>query len=379
MNKDMEFDQYIQMYQSARQLEKSDPDKALDIYFEILYKFTPLGTVYYKRPCILLEKQKRYDEAIEICSRAIEAIENKLFNASSDEFKHRLNRLINKRENTSFKVKQSSKLNKPEEIKSVSELAPKTHVSFPDNYISVSFGKSTSKNFAAALQLAKMSPQYIENTIEDNPVYQGVYDVSIPEQYLQFIQLYELVSNWKSCFVTMNGKLMDRKIIGGLNYCYGDRCRSGSSRFCYGASIATENPFGCHRLQISNFNSPWWGFGYFSSRNIWIVDKESIKDRIKLYSKSYSMCPAFSYDTVFKALEDLPNKIDLTKNKEWVHSYGGIQPRDSTSSNVKVDINGDNNDYNNTFNTGRVTRNTAQKSGCLIPIIILVIFILIII
>ena len=87
-------------------------------------------------------------------------------------------------------------------------------------HVSISFGKSTSQNFSKALAMAKNAPQYIESTDEKgNPIYQATYG---PDEYLKFIALYELVSNWKSSFVFMNGEMVDRKIVGGLNYCYGD-------------------------------------------------------------------------------------------------------------------------------------------------------------
>lgn len=69
---------------------------AYKTYFKILSQYNPKGTAYYERPCIILEKQKRYDEAINICQRVIKAIKNNEFNASIEEFEHRLNRLIKK-------------------------------------------------------------------------------------------------------------------------------------------------------------------------------------------------------------------------------------------------------------------------------------------
>lgn len=58
------------------------------------------------------------------------------------------------------------------------------------------------------------------------------------------------------------------EIVGGLNYCYGDFCRNGRLNFCFGASEYTENPFGCHRLQISATNNPWYSFSAKKEINI---------------------------------------------------------------------------------------------------------------
>lgn len=47
---------------------------------------------------LILEKLSRFEEAISICDRAIDAINNKLFNADAEEFIKRRNRLEKKLE-----------------------------------------------------------------------------------------------------------------------------------------------------------------------------------------------------------------------------------------------------------------------------------------
>lgn len=180
-------------------------------------------------------------------------------------------------------------------------------VKFPDWYISISFGKSTSDNYLKALSLAKAAPQYLEQTDEGKILHQAIYS-SKPKEYLAFIMLYELVCSWKSSFVMINGQLIDRKIIGQLNYCYGDRCRSGNLKFCFGASYMTDNPFGCHRLQISACNNPWWSF-YRQVGRKWILDKDSIIQKINSYANIYCLCPAFNYNNIIKELNKLPSAL----------------------------------------------------------------------
>jgi hypothetical protein len=207
----------------------------------------------------------------------------------------------------------------------------------PDWHISISFGKSNSKNFPQAVALAKMAPQYFEQTVDKNILHQAVYSDQ-PDQYLQFIKLYELIQNWKSCFVVINGQLVDRKIVGGLNYCYGDKCRSGNPSFCYGASMFTENPFGCHRLQASAWNNPWWSFGIFDTQGIWHVDKNAILERITEYSQPYRLCPAFSWEKALDGLKKLPNTINPKRNPEWVASGSGIMPKSRTEPVVAASL-----------------------------------------
>ena len=107
--------------------------------------------------------------------------------------------------------------------------------------IAVSFGKSSSANFDRALYLAQHADRYEKTIFNGKEVYQAFFH-SEPQSFLAFVRLYELVGNWKSASVTINGEFADRKIVSGLNYCYGDRCRSGRSDFCYGASYMTKKP-----------------------------------------------------------------------------------------------------------------------------------------
>lgn len=185
--------------------------------------------------------------------------------------------------------------------------------------ISVSFGKSTSSNFDRALYLAKNAKRYEETEYNGKKIYQAFFS-SKPKSYLEFIKLYELVSGWKSTSVMINGEMVDRKIISGLNWCYGDRCRTGKTNFCYGASEMTDNPFGCHRLQISRCNHPWWQFTNYNGVN-YTVDKKAILERATDYSTAYRLCPAFNWEKIVRAIEELPDTIDSIESYELDGSF----------------------------------------------------------
>lgn len=177
----------------------------------------------------------------------------------------------------------------------------------PDWYISISFGKSTSISYDKAVALAKASPQYHEQVDNGNILHQAIYSSSKTD-FLKYIMLYELVGNWKSTFVMINGSLIDRKIIGKLNYCYGDKCRTGKKDFCFGASYMTANPFGCHRLQISEMNNPWWSY-YQKCGNKWVLDRQELKDRIDSFAEIYKLCPAFNYTNIMNSYNKLPDVV----------------------------------------------------------------------
>jgi len=216
-----------------------------------------------------------------------------------------------------------------------------SNIKYPDWYISISFGKSSSQNYPQAVALARMAVYYFENDVEGNILHQAIYS-SESNEYLKFIKLYELVSNWKSCFIVINGEFVDRKIISGINYCYGDKCRSGNPEFCYGASLFTENPFGCHRFQTSAYNNPWWSYGEFDTKEVWHVDKEAILDRLKEYSQPYRLCPSFLWDRAIEGLKSLPNTIDVNKNQDWVKVGNRIVSKskiESLTYRIEIDLN----------------------------------------
>ncbi|MDY4953508.1 MAG: hypothetical protein SO073_02565 [Candidatus Onthomonas sp.] len=195
------------------------------------------------------------------------------------------------------------------EHKSVIQTSPpsKHEIDLSQWYISVSFGKSSSQNYLKAVTLAKSAPQYHEQVDGGHILHQAFYS-SNPKDFLSFIMLYELVSGWKSSFAMINGEIIDRKIIGQLNYCYGDKCRSNKNDFCFGASFATENPFGCHRIQISAYNNPWWSY-YERNGRKYVLNKAAIMQRIDATGKVYQYCPCFDRNRAIDALNKLPSPI----------------------------------------------------------------------
>lgn len=73
--------EYYPLYARAKAFEKlGQPDKALPLYLSILTAYRPVGTAYYERPAILLERTGRLREALAVCDAALT---NEGFNAST--------------------------------------------------------------------------------------------------------------------------------------------------------------------------------------------------------------------------------------------------------------------------------------------------------
>lgn len=89
------FEQRYAEFEKARTLEKEGKlEEAAELYKKNV-KYGE-GTVYFDRPCIVLEKLGRYEEAIEICNIAIDKINKGKFNADVNSYINRKERLYAK-------------------------------------------------------------------------------------------------------------------------------------------------------------------------------------------------------------------------------------------------------------------------------------------
>lgn len=75
---------------------KGQEDQALDTYLDILENYTPNNDFSYERAATLLEKKHRYNEALDICRKAITLIESQKIQGTSEQFKHKIKRIESK-------------------------------------------------------------------------------------------------------------------------------------------------------------------------------------------------------------------------------------------------------------------------------------------
>lgn len=346
-NTDQEWEIYSPLFTKAREIEKENPDIALVKYMDILSRFKPTGTAYYERPAILLERNKRYQEAIDVCELALKnlaAFNPHTYEGCKEDFEKRIDRCKRKIEKAanegdtkpkSKPRKKSTPTNSDAALVPVETPAISSEIVFPAWYVSVSFGRSRSESFDKALALAQSAPQFVETEQNGVKIYQAIYSDKKSE-YLAFIKLYELVKNWKSSFVIINGEHIDRKIIGQINYCYGDCCRSGSPDFCFGASAFTDNPFGCHRIQISSYNHPWYTFGTVVGGRYIKLDKKQILERAESYAEIYHFCPKFNWEKIKSEIEALPDMIDMKEHPEFTIIGNQIYRTYEVPANVNI-------------------------------------------
>jgi hypothetical protein len=86
----------------------------------------------------------------------------------------------------------------------------------------------------------------------------------------------------------------------------------------------TDNPFGCHRLQISRYNNPWWSF-YRQVKGEYILDKNELYKRADSVAETYMYCPDFELDSIKQVINELPlvvKKKDYDKLIDENQNYG---------------------------------------------------------
>lgn len=87
----------FKLYKRAKKLEEmGNTDRALDLYLELHEKYDPNTSDAYERPAILLERKKRYEEALALCEAAIEEINNDRVSGTVDKFNRRKESILEK-------------------------------------------------------------------------------------------------------------------------------------------------------------------------------------------------------------------------------------------------------------------------------------------
>ncbi len=93
MNKE-QMNEMLKLNEKAKKMDRlGNEDAALELYLEILDNYHPNLYANFERPAIILEKKHRYKEALEICQRAVELIEEEKISGDKDKCISRVEKL----------------------------------------------------------------------------------------------------------------------------------------------------------------------------------------------------------------------------------------------------------------------------------------------
>lgn len=81
----------FKLLQRAKKIEgMGNASRALEMYLELHEKYEPNTSDAFERPAVLLERFKRYEEALAMCHKAIEGIQNDTLSGTTEKFEKRI-------------------------------------------------------------------------------------------------------------------------------------------------------------------------------------------------------------------------------------------------------------------------------------------------
>lgn len=167
--------------------------------------------------------------------------------------------------------------------------------------------ESRSIGFRRMLPIIKNFPSYREYWENDLKIFEVSFK---KEQLHDFKKIYDDVKNLKGTQVFINEDLIERTELSKLLRCAVDR-NLANKDFCYGASIWTLNPFGCHRIKIrANGECAWYKYAFLQNNKV-IVDKKKILEELTIDLKKYRYCPYLDIEKVWENFLMLPDEISL--------------------------------------------------------------------
>lgn len=206
-----------------------------------------------------------------------------------------------------------------------------------DKDFEIKFGKSSSSNYQTAVNIAKKFSDF--NLIGDNSTVNVIRTDSeeIFSDYKTFENLYTIIYGWKTTVMTYKGKeIQPNTFFPQLKQII--KCSKGCENLVFKEIYCnisnTVEGWGCkylmdikRHLDNNGFyysrTQYWYQFGSFESEKVWKVNKELIKEHLKkeVENKKIEHCPIFSMERVLKAVDELPETINLEEGENWEIEY----------------------------------------------------------
>lgn len=249
--------------------------------------------------------------------------------------------------------------------------------------ITLTFGKSTSKNYPIAVERAKSLPSYSETGENKDLVHQVTFSF---EEIDQLRNLLDLVGQWKSTTLYVNGKVVPFSEVSQVIYCYSERQRAYNPEdYCYGRDDTydkNDNDFGCRHCGIELYS---WrgldGYGRMERDGTFVVDKGRLIHDVRRNLEPYLICPALDMKSIEEKLQAFPSRINPRIDKDWEYLTEHLDDKEVARAvrkkwrskgdgyvvkeyKIEIDLN-DLSDHSK-----KVHNNTSKAGGCLLPILV---------
>ncbi len=210
--------------------------------------------------------------------------------------------------------------------------------------VKIRFRKSSSPHFKEALGIAQELPGYraLEGATYEVKVPAALED---PELWERLRQLADWVGHWKRSEVALEGAPVEsfwefEDSLREVRECFS---RRGDGALADGYCSGKDGPdddarsFGCRLLRGVNCevrgnslsHSRWYQFGKLSSDlSTFTVDKDAILRTVESSTarQAATICPAFSWERVREAINELPSSIELGDSSPYELKYSEIDP-----------------------------------------------------
>lgn len=206
-----------------------------------------------------------------------------------------------------------------------------------DRNFEIKFGKSTSSNYQTAVNIAKKFSDF--TPIGNNSTVNAIRTDSeeIFNKYKTFENLYSIICGWKSTVITYKGQeIQPYNFFHQFNQvlkCSKDYENSVVKETYCNISNTLEG-WGCKFLTdikrhldsdgyYYSSTKYWYKFGSFESEKVWKVNKALIIEHLKkeVENKKVEHCPIFNIDRVSKAVDELPDIINVEESANWEIEY----------------------------------------------------------
>jgi len=271
-----------------------------------------------------------------------------------------------------------------DEMSATAEVAPAPG----GNRITLAFGKSTSKNYSFAVELAMKYPTYTEEQVGKDITHKVTFGF---DEVDALKELLDLVGQWKSTTLYLNNKAIPFAKIFPVIHCYAERQKAyRPEEYCFGRDDAydkNDNDFGCRYVGIELYG---WrgldGFGEMRSDGTFIVNKDKLIHTIARNLEDFLICPALDVKAIENKLKSFPSAINPKKDNDWEYltKYQdgkeiAIAVRKKWKSKGRGYVV---KDYDKEEKLNEIVievpkvKQSAKSSGCLLPVVTIILIII---
>jgi len=211
--------------------------------------------------------------------------------------------------------------------------------------VTISFGRSSSSQFARAVRLAASLPGYRVQGEGRDVSHHVALEVSLEDASWEKLErLLQLIAGWRSASIEVDGRaIRPRKLLRSVDpikNCYGRKLKHAvGDHYCSGKNTPTgeASSFGCRLCRgvshgghgFSRRGEPWTEFGTLSTKlDAFHVDKEAIFKVLEqgVREEACALCPAFTWKRVRDDVDELPDTITLDNDGPYEVRYSELNP-----------------------------------------------------